>query len=93
MNEDQLLRQIDLDRALARLTEEDRVMMLLIYRVERPDDWRGRWPPRYEDIGRYIGLRFQRKPLSEAAIRYRRDAVKAMWRGTRGPLRRTRRPK
>lgn len=86
--EDAILSRIDLETALAKLHPADRAMMLLIYRVACPDDWDAGWPPRYLDIGRYIGLRFEGSPLSEAAIRYRRDVVLRMWAGKRGHLRR-----
>lgn len=64
-------------------------MMLLVYQVFQPEDWVGRWPPKFEDIGRYIGLKYEGAALSEAAIRYRRDAIVKMYQGTRGHLRRT----
>lgn len=87
MDEDQILAQIDIDAALSKLSEEFALMMRLVYKQYQPDDWEAQWPPRFEDIGWYIGMRFRGKPMSEAAIRYRRDAVEAMWRGERGPLR------
>ena len=92
MSEDQILLQIDIDRALALLPPADRVMIELIFRVSVPADWGERdWPPTYTDIGDYLGRKFEGSPLSEAAIRYRRDVVLAMWRGERGHLRRNRR--
>jgi hypothetical protein len=91
MIEDHILNLVDLEHALAKLERPYREMILIIYRVWQPDDWEGRWPPTYQDIGVYIGIKFEGKPLSEAAIRYRRDQVKEMWKGKRGKLRRTRR--
>lgn len=88
MDEDEILGRVDLEAALSKLPREYAVMMTLVYKVYPPDDWDAQWPPRFEDIGRYIGLKFRGIPLSEAAIRYRRDQVEAMWRGERGPLRR-----
>ena len=85
--EDQILAQVDIEAALSKLPPSYAVMMLLVYKVKQPDDWEAQWPPRFEDIGWYIGMRFRGHPLSEAAIRYRRDQVEAMWRGERGPLR------
>lgn len=91
MNEDQLLIKVDIETALARLDPADRDMMVLIYRLERPVDWgRRRWPPTYDDIGDYVGRKHEHGPLSEAAIRYRRDVVQAQWQGLRGHLRRNR---
>lgn len=63
--------------------------MLLIEKVDRPDDWTASWPPRHVDIGIYIGIKYRGKPLSEAAIRYRRNVVKLKWEGKRGGLRRS----
>jgi len=88
MSENQILTRIDLERALARLHPADAMMMKLIYQLEQPDDWSGRWPPKFEDIGHYIGVKYEGAPLSEAAIRYRRDVVRAQWAGKRGKLRR-----
>lgn len=88
--EDEILNRVTVEAVLAKLHPADRMMMLLIYRVEQPDDWSAQWPPRFEDIGVYIGTRYEGKPLSEAAIRYRRDAIEGQWRGRRGGLRRSR---
>lgn len=91
MIEDRILNRIDIDRAMAKLPEPDRVMMRLIFRLEIPEDWgKRRWPPKYEDVGDYIGRKFEDGPLSEAAIRYRRDVVLQLWAGKRGQLRRNR---
>lgn len=80
MNEDLVLTQVDVERALAKLSPEDRAMIVLVFRVDIPADWGKRpWPPKYTDIGDYIGRKFRGSPLSEAAIRYRRDVVLANW--------------
>lgn len=95
MNEDDILTHIALETALASLHPADREMMLLIYYVWQPEDWGERqWPPRLEDIGGYIGVKWEipSAPLSEAAIRYRQIAIEQGWRGERGPLRRHRKP-
>lgn len=91
MTEDQILGQVAIDQALSQLTPSDAAMIRLVFQLEQPEDWGYRWPPRYDDIARYIGLKFEGTPLSEATIRYRRNAVLAMWRGERGQLRRNRR--
>jgi len=86
-DEDAILTRVALEQALARETPSDRVMMLLIFRVSVPEDWFGLpWPPTYADIGNYIGTRFGVGPLSEAAIRYRRDTLLAKWRACRGQI-------
>jgi len=87
MDEDFILTLVALETELAKLRPEHRDMMLLIYKVQEPEDWPFAWPPRFEDIGVYIGLKYRGRALSEAAIRYRRDQVEAMWRGERGDLR------
>lgn len=79
MNEDQMLTRVVVEQILDGLDPHDRDMVVLIFRLERPDDWNGRWPPRYEDIGRYIGNKHEGAPLSEAAIRYRRDVLLRKW--------------
>lgn len=91
VEEDRVLARIDLERALRKLEESERVMMLLLYEVERPDDWPYVWPPRPADVGRYLGNRFVGRPLAESTVRYRAAAVESMWRGERGPLRPLRR--
>lgn len=90
MDEDAILTSIDLERALATEHPADREMILMVFRIEVPSDYVGPWPPKYEDIGRHIGTKFEGAPLSEAAIRYRRDVMLARWRGIRGSLRRGR---
>jgi hypothetical protein len=91
VSEDQMVTQIDIDIALEKLDPADRDMIVLIFRLERPVDWGIRaWPPKYSDIGDYVGRKHELGPLSEAAIRYRRDVVFAQWRGLRGNLRRDR---
>lgn len=77
-----------LEKALERLPPADREMMLLVYQVYQPEDWTADWPPKFEDVGVYIGLKYEDAPLSEAAIRYRRAEILKMYAGTRGQLRR-----
>lgn len=87
MEADQILGRIDLERALEQLSQRDRAMVLLIYELDRPVDYAYHWPPRLVDIGRYIGLKYHGRVLSESTIRYRQQALEAMWQGKRGPLR------
>jgi hypothetical protein len=88
VDEDQILDAVDIARALRRLHPEDALIIRLWFQLEQPEDWTWPWPPRCEDIGVYVGLRFRGRAMSEAAVRYHRDAVLAMWHGERGPLRR-----
>jgi hypothetical protein len=87
MMDDEILNQIAIHQVLAELPDADRLTMELHYRLTQPEDYGLRWPPRFEDIGVYIGLRFRGYPLSEATIRYRVSAIQARWRGERGELR------
>ncbi len=77
--EDLILIRVDIARELSKLSTMDCVMIELIYHHRRPEDWTASWPPKYADIGIYIGVKFENKPLSEAAIRYRRDKIKEKW--------------
>lgn len=61
-------------------------MVKLLYAIERPEDWQGSWPPKIAEIGVYIGMRFNGKPLSEAAMRYRHKMLKRHWNIQRGEL-------
>lgn len=89
MNEDQILNQVSVEALLDTLTPADAEMVALIFRLRpQPDDWVGRWPPTYDAIGAYLGNKYGGRPLSEAAIRYRRDAVFARLRGERTKSRR-----
>lgn len=78
--EDDILVRLVVEDALAKETELDRVMMLLVHKIEVPSDWPGPWPYTFVDVGRYIGLRFRGVPLSEATVRYRRDLIHKRWR-------------
>lgn len=89
--EDQLLTRIALETELAKLPEADRVMMLMIYKIEIPSDYArfaDEFPVTYGSIGKYIGGKYETQALSEAAIRYRRDVIIGQMRRERGPLRR-----
>ena len=90
MNEDQILTKVAAEAMLDKLIPADRDMMVLIFRIQQPDDWDGPWPPRFEDIGRYIGMKYEGVSLSEAAIRYRRDVLLREWGKKRRKLRKNR---
>lgn len=82
MSEDRILDAVSVEALLEKLQPADAEMLILIFRIQAPPDgWLGRWPPTYEQIGDYIGRKYEGRPLSEAAIRYRRDAVFASVRG------------
>lgn len=88
MTEDEILTRVTLEAVLATLMPADRVLLSLVYQLDRPADYAGVWPPTYVDVGAYVGLRFEGRVLSESAIRYRRDVIIALLRRERGPLRR-----
>ena len=93
VNEDEILTRVALEAALAPLDQDDREMLLIRYGIWQPPDWGDRpWPARLEDVGDYIGRKFETPPapLSEAAIRYREKELRECWAGRRGPLRRSR---
>lgn len=79
MTEDEMLDRVTLWQLLAPLPVYDREMLLLIYHVGRPEAYTGTWPPTLTDIGLYIGTRYGPRPLSEAAVRYRRDVLMKRW--------------
>jgi hypothetical protein len=90
MNEDALLNRIAIEAALAQLDPSDRELIVLAFQYERLPGWTGDWPPSLSEIGRIWGLRWEGAPLSEATIRYKRDAIIAKWAG-RGRSRKNRR--
>lgn len=83
-----ILTLIELENVLGKLPDADREMLLLLFRVEMPEDWRWPWPPRVSQIGEYIGYKYEGRPLSEAAVRYRKKVLLESMQGTRVPLRR-----
>lgn len=85
MHEDELLDRVSVEQALAKLSEADRCMMLMIFGIEYPEDW-GMRPATFTAIGEYIGMRFEGVVLKEATIRYRRDVILKILRGERGGL-------
>lgn len=75
-DEDQILDRIDVQRFLATLAEEDRVLMLLVFNLEFPADYDGPVPTTHEAVGIYIGNRYRDgDPIAEGTVRYRRDKI------------------
>lgn len=79
LTEDFIIDHVTLGQVLAPLSLADREMLLLIYHIGAPLSYRGAWPPNLTEIGVYIGTTHEGKPLSEAAVRYRRDMLLAKW--------------
>lgn len=78
MSEDGVLNRVAVAQLLATLAEEPRVVLELTFGLTYPEDWPwpdANWPPTYAAVGFYVGNRFRGKPLSEAAIRYIRNAA------------------
>lgn len=90
LTEDEMLDRVAVQQVLAVLSEPDRIMMKMVFGLEYPADW-GNRQPTFTTIGHYIGMRFEGEPLSEAAIRYRRDVLLRRLRGEREGLRRPKR--
>lgn len=78
MSEDGVLNRVTVAQLLATLADEPRVVIELTFGLTYPEDWPwpdATWPPTYAAVGFYVGNRFRGKPLSEAAIRYIRNAA------------------
>lgn len=88
---DEVLNRVAVEQQLNRLEPESRLVLTLVFGLEMPEDWPGPWPATYAAMGDYIGRRFRKGPLSEAAIRYIRDVAIAELRGERTEPRRKRR--
>lgn len=56
--EDQLLERIDLALRLARLDPAKRAFLDLAFMIRGRPDYVGWWPPKAEDIGRYLAATF-----------------------------------
>ena len=85
--EDDVLAEIDVEQCLKRLSPSDRLLIEMSFSLRCPDDYKGPWPSTFGDIGRFLGLKFGDRPMSEATIRYRRTEILSFLRGARGPLR------
>jgi len=73
--EDEVLNRIAVEQLLVTLSHEHRLVLELVFGLRYPSDWpwpNASWPPTYAAIGHYVGLQIRGRPLSEAAIRYRR---------------------
>lgn len=80
MTEDELLNQITVEQVLRKLPPHHAELLRMIERIEQPTDYTGPWPATYEQIGVFIGLKYEGRTLSEATVRYRRDACYRMLR-------------
>lgn len=83
-----IIDRIAIEDALEALPPEHCAMIKLMYGWDCPADWTGSWPPKITEIGTYIGNKYEGKPLSEAAMRYRHKVIKRYWKKERGMLRR-----
>ncbi len=78
MSEDGVLNRVAVAQLLATLADEPRMVLELTFGLTYPDNWPwpdAAWPPTYAAVGFYVGTHFRGKPLSEAAIRYIRNAA------------------
>ncbi len=90
MTEERWLDLITLMQLLDGLDPADRDLMILVCGLDLDTDYDGPWPPTHVDIGQWLGRKYG-VPLKDSTVRWRRDAILAMWRGERGRLRRNRR--
>jgi hypothetical protein len=74
MTEDDMLNRITVEQLLNRLPPHHAELIRMIEKIDQPLDYTGPWPATYEDIGVFIGVKYEGRPLSEATVRYRRDA-------------------
>src|SRR5688572_12851207 len=80
-----MLNRIDVDRVVAGLPENDRILVLAWFEIELPPDWGGR-PVTATELGAFLGKRESREPLSEATVRWRVDrAMRELRAGRDGP--------
>lgn len=76
--EEFVLNRVSVRQLLDKLEPEQRAVIELTFGLHYPEDWPWpdtQWPPTYAAVGFYVGSRFRGKPLSEAAIRYIRNAA------------------
>jgi hypothetical protein len=79
MLDDEIINDIAIRQALSNLLPEDRDLISLVYNFDRPEDYEGPWPATLSHIGEYIGRKYKGRPLAEATVRLRRDAVLRSW--------------
>lgn len=77
---DEVINRVSIFQALEKLDEPSRELVLLIFKYELPDGY-AEWPRNLAEIGRLWGVKWYGVPLSEAAIRYKRDAIAEKWQG------------
>jgi hypothetical protein len=80
-----MLTTIDIQCELEKLEAPERELVLLAFKYDLPPAYEGcPWPMSLTEVGRFWGMRWHGQAFSEAAIRYKRDAVLARWRTTWG---------
>lgn len=90
MTEDTILNKVAVEQYLSGLDPESRMVLTLIFELDIPDDWGEDGAVTYAAVGRYVGRKFRKRPLSEAAIRYIRDMALAELSGMRRKSRKNR---
>lgn len=73
--EDNLLLRVSIDQVLATLSQADRDLVNLCSGIDAPSDYDGPWPATLAAIGAYMGNKYDDGPLSEGAIRGRRNKL------------------
>lgn len=75
---EEVLDRVTVEALLGRLPEEHRLILLLTFGLEYPEDWpwpESRWPPIHSEVGWYVGNRLRGRPISEATVRYIRASA------------------
>lgn len=80
-DDEKIVNRIAIEQALSKLDEPTRELIQLIYKYEMPQDYGPEWPKNYAEIGRLWGIKWEGVPISEATVRYKRDAIAEQWRG------------
>jgi len=77
--DEEIINDIAIRQALSNLSPEDRDLICLVFNFEQPEGYTGPWPATLSHIGQYIGMKYKGRPLAEATVRLRRDAVLRSW--------------
>lgn len=76
---ERILNRVAIDAALDSLSPPERDLIGMVTGYRCPADYEGPWPATLTDTGVYIGLKYKGRPLAEATVRNRRDAIYARW--------------
>lgn len=92
MSADEIINRLAIEEALEQLPIHERIIVEMVFHYRKPDDYEGQWPANHTEVGKYVGLRFHGKPLSEATIRNRRNTIVQRWKNQEKSTRKRRKP-